>query len=313
MSPLLKPQKDLHFYVKSCNHFRKHLYLLNSVAYFAKNNNLKKYVVIMIVLSTGQFFGDVCHFFHEQNLTLSVTDYNRADREASEMHYHLHPNIFFVLQGGVLEKARKTSNENLTGSISFYDAGEPHQNIRKLFPLKSINIEIEESFYREYEINSKQLREIVLNNPDVKFKLLQVYHEILENDSLTALSVKLGLLDLLNWCKNLPMRSQWPVWMLRLNELLQDRWNNVPTLAELSRETGVHPVTISKHFPAYMGCTLGQYLRKLKIDRSLALIRADVPLSTIAHECGFSDQSHFIRNFKRYTSYRPLAYKRISG
>ncbi len=57
---------------------------------------------------------------------------------------------------------------------------------------------------------------------------------------------------------------------------------------------GVHPVTISKYFPRYFSCTLGEYMRKLKIEKSLSLIKSPGnSLTNVAYACGFFDQSHF--------------------
>jgi AraC family transcriptional regulator len=38
--------------------------------------------------------------------------------------------------------------------------------------------------------------------------------------------------------------------------------------------------------------------------------RTDLSLTAIAHQCQFSDQSHFIRSFRAYTDMTPGEYKR---
>jgi AraC family transcriptional regulator len=267
----------------------------------------------MVVLKTGEFFGKINNFFHDENFTLSVTEYDQDDQLASEKHYHFHPNIFFILRGGVLEKCRGSCSENQTGSISFYHAGEPHQNIRELFPLKSINIEVEDSFLSKYDFTVNRLEESISINPDMKFLMLQIYREIEESDSLTPISIKMAFLSLLTKSEELTSYNQWPSWMKHIDELLHECWNETLSLEDLSRITGVHPVTISKHFSKYLGCTLGQYMRKLKVERSLSLIKRNIPLTSIAFQCGFADQSHFIRNFKQYTGLLPLEYRKIVG
>jgi AraC family transcriptional regulator len=53
-------------------------------------------------------------------------------------------------------------------------------------------------------------------------------------------------------------------------------------------------------------------MRRLKIEKSLYLLKdSSFSLTEIAAECGFSDQSHFIRTFKQLTGFLPNSYKKI--
>jgi AraC family transcriptional regulator len=93
---------------------------------------------------------------------------------------------------------------------------------------------------------------------------------------------------------------------------MHDRWQETLTLQELAQELQLHPVTISKHFPKYFNCTLGEYMRKVKIEKALTQIRTSPEsLTEIAYACGFFDQSHFIKAFKQVTGFLPKAYKKL--
>jgi len=113
------------------------------------------------------------------------------------------------------------------------------------------------------------------------------------------------LLELISGTKGLQGKGI-PSWIMRLKELLHEHWNEQMTLQEMSVIVGVHPITISKFFRKFFACTLGEYQRKLKIEKSIQLIKnSDMTLSEIAFYCGFADQSHFIRNFKKMTGFLP--------
>jgi AraC family transcriptional regulator len=87
-----------------------------------------------------------------------------------------------------------------------------------------------------------------------------------------------------------------------------------PSLNQLSVMLGLHPVTISRQFHHYYACTLGEYIRKLRVEKALTLIKErEHSLTEIAFASGFADQSHFIRAFKRFTGLLPLAYKKNKG
>ena len=103
-----------------------------------------------------------------------------------------------------------------------------------------------------------------------------------------------------------------PQWARLLRSILNDRWNENILLHELASLVQVHPVTISKFFPKYFRCTLGEYVRKLRIEKATTLIlKSQLSLTDIAHQCGFFDQSHFIRVFKQTTGFLPNTYKKI--
>jgi AraC family transcriptional regulator len=103
-----------------------------------------------------------------------------------------------------------------------------------------------------------------------------------------------------------------PGWVGKIREYIQDRWNEPVTLQDLSLAAGVHPITISKHFPRYFTCTLGEHLRRIKIEKALALVKSTSrSLTEIAFECGFADQSHFIRVFKVLTGFIPNDFRKL--
>ena len=131
-----------------------------------------------------------------------------------------------------------------------------------------------------------------------------------------AESIHLLLLDVLASPERLYKKESGhkpvPGWIGKVREYLADRWNETVSLQELSRASGVHPITISKHFPRYFSCTLGEYLRRLKIEKALALVKSsNRSLMEIAFECGFADQSHFIRVFKGLTGFIPNDFRKL--
>ena len=97
-----------------------------------------------------------------------------------------------------------------------------------------------------------------------------------------------------------------------MKEVIHDRWDEKLTLKELSAAAGVHPVTISKNFPKHFSCSLGEYMRRVKVEKSVRLIRQKhATLTEIALRCGFADQSHFIRTFKAATGFLPKEFRKL--
>src|SRR5262245_35676700 len=71
-----------------------------------------------------------------------------------------------------------------------------------------------------------------------------------------------------------------------------------------------HPVHLAREFHKYYQCTIGEYLRKLRIDFAChEVISSDSTLAEIALDAGFFDQSHFSRTFKCHTGLTPTEFR----
>jgi len=73
----------------------------------------------------------------------------------------------------------------------------------------------------------------------------------------------------------------------------------------------VHVVHLARVFRRFHGCTVGEYLRRLRIERAIEELRStNKPLADIAGNSGFSDQSHFCRAFKLTVGMTPGQYRK---
>lgn len=82
------------------------------------------------------------------------------------------------------------------------------------------------------------------------------------------------------------------------------------TLAQVARAAGVHPVYLGHVFRQEFGETLGEYLNRVRVRAAAdRLANSRLPLSTIALDFGFYDQSHFTRIFRHLTGATPGAFR----
>jgi AraC family transcriptional regulator len=101
-------------------------------------------------------------------------------------------------------------------------------------------------------------------------------------------------------------------WLEPVRERLQAPSGERPTLAELAASAGVHPVHLARSFRERYGVSVGEYVRRERLDWAAAqLTSGDTPVATVAAEAGFADQSHFTRAFKRHTGLTPGRYRRV--
>lgn len=263
----------------------------------------------MFALGKGKSTGQIVKSHSNDGTIISMIHYP-VEECGQGFHYHENPHICFLFQGGDIESRSDRSYQRKTGDIYFYYAGEKHASISRQSISKHTNIEFGANFLRKYELSESQIESAVKNNADAGFLILKIQQELLIEDECSDLSVRTLLLNLIDSSKSISKTA--PLWVKKLDELLNDRWNEQITLEELAAAVGKYPTTISKYFRKYFSCTMGEYLRKIRIGKSLPLIKnSPMPLTEIAFYCGFADQSHFTRNFKEMTGFLPKDFRKI--
>ena len=83
------------------------------------------------------------------------------------------------------------------------------------------------------------------------------------------------------------------------------------TMDDLAYETGCSPNYLSRLFKEHEGISPLQYILREKINRAKnLLVYSDYTYSEIATYLGFSSQSHLGKQFKKFTGYTLLEYRR---
>lgn len=90
---------------------------------------------------------------------------------------------------------------------------------------------------------------------------------------------------------------------------LESRLDEIPSLCALSKRFGLNPYVLTRHFKQTYGCTPKHYAMDVRIEHAKQLLHDGTPLALCAQYCGFVDQSHFHRFFKRRTALTPKEYQ----
>ena len=108
-----------------------------------------------------------------------------------------------------------------------------------------------------------------------------------------------------------PSESSAPKWLLSARDMLHNRFADPLSLGEIARAVGVHPVHLARVFRHRYGCSLGEYLRRVRVRAACGqLASSERPLADIALEAGFWDQSHFTRLFRQRLHMTPGEFRR---
>ncbi|MET7597262.1 AraC family transcriptional regulator [Streptomyces sp. NPDC004082] len=77
------------------------------------------------------------------------------------------------------------------------------------------------------------------------------------------------------------------------------------TLVALGKEVGAGSRTLSRQFQSDLGMTFPQWRTQLRLSHALILLADGVPVTMVAHRCGWSSASAFIDVFRRAFGYTP--------
>ena len=258
----------------------------------------------MKILKQGEYTATVVR---EKDIDGAVV-VNSLSTTESFTGWHSHENLHFCfVYEGRSDTCRQSSYADKRGDVFFYHAGEAHRWVSPSLLSKSANIELSRDFLAKYNLNETSVHAALKNKARVLPLMIKIQSELMLGSSDSHSSLLQLLLELLS---STPVAVPHPTWVGKIDEVLNDMWNEWISLEQVSEMTGLHVVTISRSFRNYFGCTFGEYRRRLKIERSLSLIKETrMSLTEIANFCGFSDQSHFSRIFKGMTGMSPRRYR----
>jgi AraC family transcriptional regulator len=260
----------------------------------------------------GEFYGQTNTTINLEGITLTDTVYTH---DKVDLHYHENAYFTFILEGLVMEGNKKEVYNCSPGDLLFHNWQEPHYNIKPEGFTRGFHIEIEHDWFNDLDLNIYDLQgSINISNPDLKFLLYKIFRETKTDDSFTALSIQTLLLEVLGKMIRISRSetTKKPDWVSEINLLLNDQFSEQLNLDYLSKTLDIHPVHLSRDFSKYFNSGLVEYIRKLRVQRSLQLIsQRKLNFTAIAMECGFSDQSHFIRCFKEVNGITPSQFLKI--
>jgi AraC family transcriptional regulator len=266
-------------------------------------------------LSPGEFYGQVTRQRMVAGLHLIETRYAPGTR--LPRHCHEHGYVCLVRRGHYQEKygGRERSCGPLT--VAFHAPGELHAEHFADDETWSFNIEMTSAWLARWrEVEAQLDWSADFQGGSLAALALRLYREFLHSDEAAPLAIEgLALEMLAEAWRGSPRRVKPtpPRWLVRVRELLDDHFAKRLTLAELAQSADVHPVHLAAAFHRQYGCTVGQYVRRRRIEYACGeLTSSAADLAQIALRAGFADQSHFCRTFKRLTGLTPAAYRQAA-
>ena len=226
-------------------------------------------------------------------------------------HRHDGPSLSFVSSGRYEERYGDRIQDRQAATLVLHPPGEAHA-VEFLSDVRILSVDFDPADW---------VRLVFPDSRDsfrgqlIAWLGARLDREMARTDAASALAIEGIVCELLAECsrgKTTRKEKGFPEWLPRAKALIHDSFADTFSLAEVARLAEVHPAHLSRVFRQTMGCTIGEYVRRLRLEYACGQIfNTDTRLCDIALDAGFADQSHFNRAFRAQMGVTPYAYRRL--
>lgn len=228
-----------------------------------------------------------------------------------ELPPHSHPdtNIAVVLAGGWFAGADSNEGDCFAPTVRVEPAGAVHANA--FGPVETAVLSLSLQADRLGSVVGDVTRRFLhVRDPYIEVLARRAANELEEPDDVTPLAVEAAALELVARLARAAGLERRPSWLGKARAVLHDRYSEELSLNEIADAVGIEPERLARGFRRAYGEPLGTYLRRIRVNAAARLLATtDEPISQVAGEVGFSDQSHLTRWFGRYLETTPGRYR----
>jgi AraC family transcriptional regulator len=263
----------------------------------------------------GRFFGRALN--QRQMGDLVFVESRHA--AGSRLPRHSHEHAYFCLNDGGHYKEQYGRRRRVCrpGMLVFHPPGERHAEEHDS-DVSTLNVELSGAWLRriaDFVAPLDQPAEFV--NDEIAAAGFHILRELRRDDHDSELAIESLTWEILAASagrRAVGVYKSAPRWLRDTRDLLDVPSCESMSLRMLAAEAGVHPVHLAATFRRFVGCSIGEYQRRLRFRYACEkLADPDASLAHIAVDAGFADQSHLTRTFKRFTGITPTAYRTFLG
>jgi AraC family transcriptional regulator len=261
-------------------------------------------------LQTGQFYGATQRRAEGAGLVLSEVTHLHG-RKLPE---HTHQSAYFglLLDGGYTERFTQRTTEYGPFTLGFHPPEFTHTDEIGACGSRMFCIEVRDKFWtkvREYLTAPKFIPDLC--GAETTWLAVRLYRNF-RAGILDAFHMEEICAEMVERCGQTTVSNETssPAWLERAMELLRGSFRNPLTLDEIARQIGMHPIHLSRVFRKKYGCTMGEYVNRLRVQFACAEMSRGWPaLNELALAAGFADQSHMGRVFLSRVGETPAKFR----
>lgn len=264
-------------------------------------------------LRPGSFHGCISKSLRVADFILTESQFEPH----SSLPRHAHETSYFCfgLQGVYTERCGNREVVCRPAALTFRTSGQTHEAIVHGADTRVFMLEVSARWIEKLRADSLTLRSTYDFCGGALPQLsARLYREFNKTDTAAKLAIEGLALELL--AEGARQRSARigapPPWLKQAREMISEHFSETLRLTQIAAEVGVHPVYLATAFRQKFGVTIGEFVRKLRIEHACAeLMKREIPLTAIAMHAGFADQSHFSKVFKLYVGMTPHRYRNM--
>jgi|SRR5208282_1874911 len=260
------------------------------------------------LLRGGEFYSPVEARLHTEDVLLSELRQpcsRRVPRHQHELAY-----VTVMLHGDYLEGDQGRLEELPPFTAAFNPSGVEHTTLIGPAGASLFTIELRPENLTGLNLRLPQQPRLDRGAGQLLWPGLRLYSDFKARTA-DRLVLESHVLDLLGAISGFTSpESTPPPWFAFVKERLHEEFRDDLAMRDLADEAKVHPVHLARVFRRIEKLTPGDYLQRLRVRAACHLLQQqDYPLVLVAMECGFSDQSHFTRVFRKFTGTTPARFR----
>lgn len=247
----------------------------------------------------------------------TISESNYLPGQSLNWHSHSNTAFIFVLDGSFEELGKRTSFNCRAKDILFRPKEQPHQNRFYQVGGRCLNIELSSTWLENHRTPLIDHQgTMLLKQTELRCLATKLFHEFLIDDRFSTIAAEGLLLEMVAQSGRMTDSAPGKAapWLAIVRDMLHSNFGDNITIVNLANSANVHPTHMIRAFRKHFGCTIGDYLRRLRIDYACSqLLESQKPLAQIALDSGFADQSHFTVTFKRFVGTTPGRYRYVAN
>jgi AraC-like DNA-binding protein len=229
---------------------------------------------------------------------------------------HTHESAYFslLLHGSYKERFTQKATEYGPFTLGFHPPAFTHEDEIGVCGARMLCVELRDSFWqnmRGYLTAPKFTPELC--GEETVWLCVRLYRA-LRGGTLDAFQIEEAGADMVERCSetNLVLERSAPGWLGKAVDFLHASFRCQVTLDAVATQLDVHPIHLSRVFRKKYGCTLGEYVNRLRVQFACAEMSRGWPaLGELAFAAGFADQSHMGRVFKMIVGETPARFREL--
>lgn len=228
-------------------------------------------------------------------------------------HAHARAYLGFVVHGAHRETTSDHERDCGRAAVVFHPASERHANRFSPNGGRIFRLEIDDDWLaRLAECDAPLDRPVESHGGPLSTIASRMFSEFHARDSVSSLMIESLALEFASCVVRSASNDLAPAWLRRTIDYLHDRVLDEIHLDDVAALAGVHPAHLSRVFRRHYQCSVGQYVRRLRIDLATReLAESQRSIAEIAARLGFADQSHFSRVFVKRIGLTPARYRKL--